>query len=53
MRGNIGDKTAPTAHMLDLSRYEPWKVMATVTSLAAVVFGTLGAVFGYMLGGMH
>jgi hypothetical protein len=31
--------------MLDLSRYEPWKVMATVTSL--------GAVFGYMLGVMH
>jgi len=39
MRADIANKEADTKYKLDLSRYEPWKVVAVAFGAGAAIMG--------------
>jgi hypothetical protein len=52
----MANKTAPTEDGLssrksigDLTRFEPWKVIATAVAAPAVLFGVLGWMVGFII----
>lgn len=53
MRADLENKQADTAYKLGLLRYEPWKVFTTAVAASAALFGSIGAVLGYLLARIH
>jgi len=53
MHAGIDNKMADMAYQQGLLKFEPWKVMATAVTATAAVAGLLGAVFGYIVRGIH
>jgi len=53
MRADLENKQADTAYKLGLLRYEPWKVFTTALAASAALFGSIGAVLGYLLARIH
>ncbi len=53
MRADVANKNADTDLKSEQLRWEPWKVVATVFTATAAVFGSVGVVLGYLLHSAH